>query len=166
MSTARPKYRPVCARDSALTAARTVSAWASCRTPVNVMTGSSRSTRYRADPHSGTHARANRTSSSRNQLGSTTPRRLEGRIRELVAERHPPLRYAGVSLTFAAAIDDPARFKSSKQVGAYFGPDANQIHRARRNRTRGAVLYRDRTFGALPHRDQQDRYAGAGGWCQ
>jgi len=26
-----------------------------------------------------------------------------------------------VSLTFAAAIDDPARFKSSKQVGAYFG---------------------------------------------
>jgi transposase len=26
-----------------------------------------------------------------------------------------------VSLTFAAAIDDPARFKSSKQVGPYFG---------------------------------------------
>jgi transposase len=26
-----------------------------------------------------------------------------------------------VSLTFASAIDDPARFKSSKQVGAYFG---------------------------------------------
>jgi transposase len=26
-----------------------------------------------------------------------------------------------VSLTFAAAIDDPSRFKSSKQVGAYFG---------------------------------------------
>jgi transposase len=26
-----------------------------------------------------------------------------------------------VSLTFAAAIDDPARFKSSKDVGAYFG---------------------------------------------
>jgi transposase len=26
-----------------------------------------------------------------------------------------------VSLTFAAAIDDPTRFKSSKQVGAYFG---------------------------------------------
>jgi transposase len=26
-----------------------------------------------------------------------------------------------VSLTFAAAIDDPARFKSSKQVGSYFG---------------------------------------------
>ena len=26
-----------------------------------------------------------------------------------------------VSLTFAEAIDDPARFKSSKQVGAYFG---------------------------------------------
>jgi len=26
-----------------------------------------------------------------------------------------------VSLTFTAAIDDPARFKSSKQVGAYFG---------------------------------------------
>src|SRR6201997_1958484 len=26
-----------------------------------------------------------------------------------------------VSLTFAAAIDDPARFKSSKQAGAYFG---------------------------------------------
>jgi transposase len=26
-----------------------------------------------------------------------------------------------VSLTFAAAIDDPARFKSSKQVGAHFG---------------------------------------------
>ena len=26
-----------------------------------------------------------------------------------------------VSLTFAAAIDDPARFKSSKEVGAYFG---------------------------------------------
>jgi transposase len=26
-----------------------------------------------------------------------------------------------VSLMFAAAIDDPARFKSSKQVGRYFG---------------------------------------------
>jgi transposase len=26
-----------------------------------------------------------------------------------------------VSLTFAAAIDDPARFTSSKNVGAYFG---------------------------------------------
>ena len=26
-----------------------------------------------------------------------------------------------VSLTFTAAIDDPARFKSSKQIGAYFG---------------------------------------------
>ena len=26
-----------------------------------------------------------------------------------------------VSLTFAAAIDDPVRFKSSKQVGPYFG---------------------------------------------
>jgi len=26
-----------------------------------------------------------------------------------------------VSVTFAAAIDDPARFKSSKQVGPYFG---------------------------------------------
>jgi transposase len=26
-----------------------------------------------------------------------------------------------VSLTFAAAIDDPTRFKSSKPVGAYFG---------------------------------------------
>jgi hypothetical protein len=26
-----------------------------------------------------------------------------------------------VSLTFTAAIDDPARFKSSKEVGAYFG---------------------------------------------
>ena len=26
-----------------------------------------------------------------------------------------------VSLTFTAAIDEPARFKSSKQIGAYFG---------------------------------------------
>jgi transposase len=32
-----------------------------------------------------------------------------------------------VSLTFAAAIDDPARFKSLKQVEAYFRPDTNQI---------------------------------------
>jgi transposase len=47
--------------------------------------------------------------------------------------RRGPPRYAGAvvdvgarrrchcSLTSAAAIDDPARFKSSKQVGAYFG---------------------------------------------
>ena len=26
-----------------------------------------------------------------------------------------------VALTYASAIDDPARFKSSKQVGAHFG---------------------------------------------
>jgi transposase len=28
---------------------------------------------------------------------------------------------AVISLTYAAAIDDPARFKSSKQVGAHYG---------------------------------------------
>jgi transposase len=36
-----------------------------------------------------------------------------------------------VSLTFIAAIDDPARFKSSKQVGAYFGLTRPNINRAR-----------------------------------
>jgi hypothetical protein len=37
-----------------------------------------------------------------------------------------------VLLTFATAIDDPARFKSSKQVGAYFGltPSKDQQWRA------------------------------------
>jgi transposase len=97
------------------------------------------------------------------KVGTTTPARFEGRIRELVAG-HPSLEAiaqgllavrvalrrqfdrfekqvlavarcdtrarllmsvpgvgAIVSLTFAAAIDDPARFESSKQVGPYFG---------------------------------------------
>jgi len=31
-----------------------------------------------------------------------------------------------VSLSFTAAIDDPARFKSSRQIGAYFGLTAGQ----------------------------------------
>jgi transposase len=97
------------------------------------------------------------------KVGRTTPKRFEGRIKELVAD-HPTLeRIASsllavrgvllrefdgfekqlrsiarhdararllmstpgvgpiVSLTYASAIDDPARFKSSKQVGAHFG---------------------------------------------
>jgi transposase len=40
-----------------------------------------------------------------------------------------------VSLTFAAAIDDPARFKSSKQVGAYFGLTPTKYNQARRTST-------------------------------
>jgi transposase len=31
-----------------------------------------------------------------------------------------------VSLTFASSIDDPTRFKSSKQIGAYFGLTPNR----------------------------------------
>jgi transposase len=97
------------------------------------------------------------------KVGKTTPRRFEGRIRELVAE-HASLQAVAeallavravllrefngfekrvrsmarsdararllmttsgvgpiVSLTYAAAIDDPARFKSSKAAGAHFG---------------------------------------------
>jgi len=97
------------------------------------------------------------------KVGKTTPRRFEGRIKELVGG-HPSLEVAAaallavravlwrafnalekrvrsmaredararlltsvpgvgaiVALTFASAIDDPARFKSSKSVGAHFG---------------------------------------------
>ena len=97
------------------------------------------------------------------KVGKTTPRRFEGRIKELVAG-HPSLEGVAaallavravlrrefdtlekrvrsmaredarvwlltsvpgvgaiVALTFASAIDDPARFKSSKSVGAHFG---------------------------------------------
>jgi len=97
------------------------------------------------------------------KVGSTTPRRFAGRIRELVAG-HPSLAViaeallavqavllrefngferqvrkmarqdararllmsiAGVgtivALTYASAVDDPKRFKSSKNVGAHFG---------------------------------------------
>ena len=53
---------------------------------------------------------------------------FERRVRAM-ARRNPQARLlmttpsigAIVSLTFAAAIDDPGRFRSSKQVGAYFG---------------------------------------------
>ena len=38
-----------------------------------------------------------------------------------------------VALTFACAIDDPSRFKSSKSVGPHFGLDADEIS-VRRNR--------------------------------
>jgi transposase len=97
------------------------------------------------------------------KVGKTTPKRFEGRIKELVSG-HPSLQVIAdallavravllrefngfekrvrvmartdakarllmstpavgpvVSLTYAAAIDDPARFKSSKTVGAHFG---------------------------------------------
>jgi transposase len=97
------------------------------------------------------------------KVGPTTPKRFEGRIRELVAG-HPSLQVIAdallavravllrefngfekrvrsmarsdrqakllmstpavgpiVALTYAAAIDDPARFKSSKTAGAHFG---------------------------------------------
>ena len=97
------------------------------------------------------------------KVGKTTPRRFEGRIKELVGG-HPSLEGVAaallavravawrefdalekrvrsmarddarawlltsvpgvgaiVALTFASAIDDPARFKSSKSVGAHFG---------------------------------------------
>jgi len=97
------------------------------------------------------------------KVGRTTPKRFEGRIRELVAG-HPSLQVIAdallavravllrefngfekrvrtlarantqarllmstpavgpiVALTYAAAIDDPARFKSSKTAGAHFG---------------------------------------------
>ena len=97
------------------------------------------------------------------KVGKTTPRRFEGRIKELVAG-HPSLEGVAAALlavravlrrefdtlekrvrsmaredarvwlltsvpgvgaiaalTFASAIDDPARFKSSKSVGAHFG---------------------------------------------
>jgi transposase len=97
------------------------------------------------------------------KVGKTTPKRFEGRIKELV-EGHPSLQTVAeallavravllrefngfeklvrsmarsdararllmttsgvgaiVSLTYAAAIDDPTRFKSSKAAGAHFG---------------------------------------------
>jgi len=97
------------------------------------------------------------------KVGKTTPKRFEGRIKELVVG-HPSLQVVAdallavravllrefngfekrvrtmarddararllmsapgvgaiVSLTYASAIDDPARFKSSKRVGAHFG---------------------------------------------
>ena len=38
---------------------------------------------------------------------------------------------AVISLTYAAAIDDPARFKSSKQVGAHLGSRRRDISRAK-----------------------------------
>ena len=47
-----------------------------------------------------------------------------------------------VALTYASAIDDPARFKSSKQTGAAFRVDAEEVS-----------VRRDRLLGA----DQQDR---------
>jgi transposase len=97
------------------------------------------------------------------KVGKTTPKRFEGRIKQLV-EGHPSLQIVAeallavhavllrefngfekrvrevarsdlrarllmttpgvgpiVSLTYSAAIDDPARFKSSKMVGVHFG---------------------------------------------
>jgi transposase len=97
------------------------------------------------------------------KVGPTTPKRFEGRIRDLV-RGHPSLEFIAqgllaaravllrefdgfekkvrqlarsdararllmttpavgpiVALTYASAVDDPARFKSSKQAGAHFG---------------------------------------------
>ena len=74
------------------------------------------------------------------KVGRTGKTEFEARIRELVAG-HPSLEAiaepllalrarllmttpgvgAVISLTYASAIDDPARFKSSKIVGAFFG---------------------------------------------
>ena len=62
------------------------------------------------------------------KVGRTTPKRFAERIRELVvghatleAVMSTPGVGAIVGLTYISAIDDPARFKSSKSVGAHFG---------------------------------------------
>jgi transposase len=54
------------------------------------------------------------------KVGPTTPRTCAGRVRDLVAG-HTTLSTIAEALTYAAAIDDPGRFKSSKAVGAHFG---------------------------------------------
>ena len=66
------------------------------------------------------------------KVGRTTPRTFVSRIRELVAG-HATLSTVAegllaapgvgtiVALTYASAIDDPGRFRSSKAVGAHFG---------------------------------------------
>jgi transposase len=76
----------------------------------------------RAGPVGGTCRAAARVRSLREEVLAMA--RCDTRARLLMSV---PGVGAIVSLTFAAAIDDPARFKSSKQVGAYFRPDANQI---------------------------------------
>src|SRR5208282_5224712 len=60
------------------------------------------------------------------KVGPTTPRTFASRIRELVAGHATLLMTAPgvgpiVGLTYASAIDDPGRFRSSKAVGAHFG---------------------------------------------
>ena len=52
-----------------------------------------------------------------------------------------------VALTYAAAIDDPARFTSSKTVGAHFGLTPNSIPIGR-NRPRRSHLQDRRRLGA------------------
>jgi transposase len=83
------------------------------------------------------------------KVGQATPRNFEARVRELLLARAVLVEQLGklqkrlvslarqdmrarllmstpgvgvlVALTYAAAIDDPARFRSSKAVGAHFG---------------------------------------------
>src|ERR1700758_2481952 len=65
-----------------------------------------------------------------------------------------------VSLTFTAAIDDPARFKSSKQVGAYFGLTPSKLsigrdrHRWPHLENRGCLGARRSLRGRPHHSDQ------------
>ena len=77
---------------------------------------------------------------------------LDKRAR-LMARHHGPARFLMttpaigpiIALTYAAAIDDPARFKSSKQTGAHFGLTPKKVS-IRRKR--------------LQRPDQQDRRCG------
>ena len=54
-----------------------------------------------------------------------------------------------VALTFAAAVDDPARFRSSKAVGAHFGLAPRKYQSGRDGRD-GADLVRPATAGCGP----------------
>jgi transposase len=54
------------------------------------------------------------------KLGETTRSRFAGRVRELAAGQ-AMLEAVVVALTFVAAVDDPGRFRRSRDVGSHFG---------------------------------------------
>ena len=67
---------------------------------------------------------------------------------------------AMVALTFTSAIDDPARFTSSKAVGAHFGLTPKPVRRDRRDRWHQPGRRRHDAYGALRGRTI---HADAGG---
>jgi len=72
--------------------------------------------------------------------------REDGRVRRLMTA---PGVGAIVALTYAAAIDDPGRFRSSKTVGAHFGLTPKKYSRARP--TSPAGFPRSETAACAPH---------------